>query len=245
LRNEIIKDDSHRQQGVLNVKFSIAWAALAAGTLQFCFTASLLAQGNGADGGTRAPIAPAAVRPSGTNVAVLDISLVFEHFPAFQEQMTKLKSEVDQFEGFLKEEQKKLVEMREKLGNFEPGSKQFKETEEEMARANTDLRLKMEQQRREFLEREARIYFDGYAEVYNVVSTLADRNDIRLVLRFSSDSMKADDRGSVLQSVNRPVIYQKNLNITNLVIKGLGGKPPAPKPLFEEVSKRPPKTSLK
>ena len=232
------------------MKFSIAWAALAAGTLQFCFTASLLAQGNsGAAGGTgaaRTPVAPVAPRPAGTNVAVLDISLVFEHFPGFQEQMTKLKGEVDQFEGFLKDEQKKLVEMRDKLSNYEAGSKQYKDTEEELARANTDLRLKMEQQRREFLEREARIYFDGYAEVYNVVSTLAERNDIKLVLRFSSDSMKADDRNSVLQSVNRPVIYQQNLNITNLVIKALGGTPPPPKPLFEEVSKRePPATGNK
>lgn len=238
------------------MKFSIAWAALAAGTLQLCFTASLLAQGNsGAAAGTGAakPVAPVAPRASGTNVAVLDISLVFEHFPAFQDQMTKLKAEVDQFEAFLKDEQGKLVKMRDKLGDYAAGSKEFKETEEEMARANTDLRLKMEQQRREFLEREARIYYDGYAEVYNVVTTLAERNDIKLVLRFSSDSMKADDRGSVLQSVNRPVIYQKNLNITSLVIKALGGTPPPPKPMFEEVSRRldkpaggaKPKTSLK
>lgn len=220
------------------MKFSIAWAALAAGTLQFCFAATLLAQGAGA-AGTRAPIAPVAPRPAGTNVAVLDISVVFEHFPAFQEQMTKLKAEVDQFEAFLKEEQSKLVKMRDKLADYAAGSKEYKETEEEMARANTDLRLKMEQQRREFLEREAHIYFDGYTQVYDVVSTLAERNDIRLVLRFSSDSMKADDRASVLNSVNRPVIYQKNLNITDLVIKALGGSPPPHKPLFEEVSRRP------
>lgn len=223
------------------MKFSIAWAALAAGTLQFCLTASLLAQGNaGAAGGAAAsrPVAPVAPRAAGTNVAVLDISLVFEHFPGFQEQMTKLKAEVDQFEAYLKDEQGKLVKMRDKLADYAAGSKEFKETEEEMARANTDLRLKMEQQRREFLEREARIYFDGYAEVYNVVQTLAERNDIKLVLRFSSESMKADDRGSVLQSVNRPVIYQKNLNITNLVIKALGGEAPPTKPMFEEVSRR-------
>jgi Skp family chaperone for outer membrane proteins len=227
---------------VLNVKFSIAWAALAAGTLQMCFAASLLAQATGGaaagTGASRAPVAPVTPRPSGTNVAVLDISLVFEHFPEFQNQMTELKTQVEQFEAFLKKEQSELLKERDKLQSYTPGSKEFKELEESLTHKNTDLRLKMEQQRREFLEREARIYFDGYSQVYNVVSTLAQRNEIKLVLRFSSDSMKADDRGSVLQSVNRPVIYQKNLNITNLVIEALGGKAPPPKPPFEEVSKR-------
>ena len=238
------------------MKFSIAWAALAAGTLQLCFTASLLAQGTGgpagAAGAARTPVAPVAPRAAGTNVAVLDISLVFEHYPEFQTQMTELKAQVDEFEAYLKKEQAELLKERDKLQNYAAGSKEFKELEEKMTHTNTALRLKMEQQRREFLEKEARIYFDGYSQVYNVVSTLAQRNDIKLVLRFSSDSMKADDRNSVLQSVNRPVIYQKNLNITNLVIDALGGSPPPPKPAFEEVSKkeRPatgarPKSSLK
>ena len=56
------------------------------------------------------------------------------------------------------------------------------------------------------------------------VSTLAERNDIKLVLRFNSEAMKADDRNSVLQGVNRAIVYQKNLNITNLVVKSLGGE---------------------
>jgi Skp family chaperone for outer membrane proteins len=208
---------------VLNVKFSFAWAAFAAGTLQFCLTASLLAQGSGG------PAVNVPVRPSGTNVAVLDISQVFENYPAFQTQMADLKTEVEKFEGFLKAEQTKLMQLREKLQQYTPGSPEFKKLEEEMARQNSDLQIKMGQQRREFLEKEARVYYDGYNEVYNVVSTLAMRNDIKLVLRFNSEAMKPDDRASVLQGVNRAVVYQKNLNITNLVITALGGTP-GPKP---------------
>lgn len=226
------------------MKFSIAWAAVAAGTLQFCLAASLLAQTPAGAGAGRTPVTPVAPRPSGTNVAVLDISLVFEHYPAFQTQMTELKTQVEQFEGFLKDEQKKLLELRDQLEGYTPGSPEFKKLEGEMARMNSELQIKMAQQRREFLEKEARIYFDGYSEVYGVVSTLAQRNDIRLVLRFSSESMKPDDRSSVLSGVNRPVIYQQNLNITSLVIKALGGNPPAPKPSFEttpETATRPPR----
>jgi Skp family chaperone for outer membrane proteins len=210
------------------VKFSIAWAAAAAGILQFSFVASLLAQGAGgapaASGAARGPITP--VRPSGTNVAVIDISLVFEHFPGFQKKMEELKAQVEEFEGQMKAEGGKMMKMKEQLDEYTRGSDKYKELEEEMARKNSDMQIQVAKQRREFLEQEARIYFEAYGQVYREVSTLAERNDIKLVLRFSSEQMKPDDRNSVLTGVNRPVVYQRNLNITNLVIASLGGTPP-------------------
>lgn len=211
------------------MKFSIAWAAAAAGILQFSFVASLLAQGAGGAGasGVARPITP--VRPSGTNVAVIDISLVFEYFPGFQKKMEDLKGQVETFEGQMKAESGQMLKMKEQLDDYTRGSEQFKQLEEQMARKNSEMQIKVAKQRREFLEAEARIYFDAYNEVFREVSTLAERNDIKLVLRFSSETMKPDDRNSVLTGVNRPVVYQRNLNITNLVITALGGTPPPAK----------------
>lgn len=213
--------------------FSLARAAVAAGSLQLVLATTLLAQapgaagagaGAGAGGAAAArPVAPVAARPSGTNVAVIDISLVFENFPGFQKQMAELKSQVEEFEGVLKAENGEMMKLREKMSEYSPGSDNYKSIEESMARKTSDLQIRMAKQRREFLEKEARIYFDGYNEVYNVVSTLADRNDIKLVLRFNSEAMKPDDRNSVLQGVNRAVVFQRNLNITNLVIRELNG----------------------
>jgi Skp family chaperone for outer membrane proteins len=216
---------SSTQQGVLIVKFSIAWAAVAAGFLPFCFAASLLAQGaGGAPSGAARSVAPVApVRPSGTNVAVIDISLVFENFPGFQKKMEELKGQVEAFEGEMKAEGAKMMKKKEQLDEYAKGSDNFKRLEEEMARTNSGMQIKVAKQRREFLEQEAKIYYEGYNEVLAAVSLLAERNDIKLVLRFSSEPMRADDRNSVLQSVNRPIVYQKNLNITNLVIQALGG----------------------
>jgi hypothetical protein len=129
------------------------------------------------------------------------------------------------------------MKMKEKLGEYAQGSENFKTLEEDMARKNSEMQIKVAKQRREFLEQEAQIYFDGYNEVYTTVSTLAERNDIKLVLRFTSDVMRPDDRASVLQGVNRPIVYQKNLNITNLVIVALGGTPP-PVKTIEQADRR-------
>ena len=113
--------------------------------------------------------------------------------------------------------------MRDELQQLNQGSTLFKQKEEEMAKFQSDLQVKMALQRKDFLEKEARIYFNSYNEVLRVEEALADRNDIKLVLRFNADIMKPEDRGSVLQGVNRMVVFQRNLNITQLVITELNG----------------------
>ena len=113
VRTNQIKDVP-RQQGVLIVKFSIAWAALAAGMFQIVVAAPLLAQVGGPAGTAGAAKSPVAPKSSGTNVAVVDISLVFEQYPEFQAQMKGLKGEVEQFEAGLRQENEQGFERRRK-----------------------------------------------------------------------------------------------------------------------------------
>ena len=61
------------------------------------------------------------------------------------------------------------------------------------------------------------------------VKTFAERNGINLVLRFNKlDDMKEEDRASVLQGVNRAVVFQQRLDITELILGKLNGGPVVP-----------------
>jgi Skp family chaperone for outer membrane proteins len=164
------------------------------------------------------PIAPVAPRPSGTNVAVLDVGMVFDKHPQFQAQMMGLKKQVEELDASMRNEQKRMLQMRDDLQSYAAGSPQYKAKEEEMARLQSDLNVQMALKRKDFVEKEARVYFETYNEVYEIVASVADRNGIGLVLRFNSEDMKAEDRGSVLNGVNRAVVFQRNLNITKMVI---------------------------
>ena len=195
---------------------------MAAGILQFsCTTAPLFGQlpgGAGTGAAARPSIAPVAARPAGTNVAVIDIGQVFDKHPQFQAQMQNLKKQVEELDAFLRGEQKRMITMRDDLQSYAAGSPQYKAKEEEMAHLQSDLQVKMALQRKDFVEKEARVYFDTYNEVYTIISEVADRNGIGLVLRFNSEEMKPEDRSSVLNGVNRAVVFQRNLNVTNMVV---------------------------
>jgi hypothetical protein len=85
------------------------------------------------------------------------------------------------------------------------------------------------------MEREAKVCYTAYNEVLQQVTEFANRNSIGLVLRFNSEEIDPDERGSVLQGVNRTVVYQRNLNITGPILERLNrGAAPA-----EEVGARP------
>jgi hypothetical protein len=57
------------------------------------------------------------------------------------------------------------------------------------------------------------------------VANFARQNNISLVLRFSSEPIEPDDRNSVLQGINRAVVYQNQLNITGHVLKEINSTP--------------------
>jgi Skp family chaperone for outer membrane proteins len=214
---------------VLSVRLSLCRAALAASFVFSALSASVLGQAIPGGPGVARPAVPAAApaaahtntAPVGTTVVVLDVAYVFKNFQRFNGQMNDIKKDIEAFEAFVKGEQQKFVTKREELQQFKPGSLEYKQKEEELARLQSDLQVQVGLKRKEFLEQEARVYYRSYREIEQVVAVFAQRNRIGLVLRFNGDEMKEDDRASVLQGVNRAVVYQYNLDITQHIVDEL------------------------
>jgi Skp family chaperone for outer membrane proteins len=206
------------------VRFSLLCGSLLAGPIALAvLTAPLAAQQGPPPVGAR-PAAPApatAPAPAGTSVAVIDVAYIFKNHVRFNGQMNDMKRDIEAFDASIRGEQQNFAKKRETLTQFSPTSDQYKKAEEELARIKSELDIKVAVKRREFLEQEAKVYYNIYREVEETVAVFAQRNGIRLVLRYSGDEMKAEDRASVLQGVNRPVVYQYGLDITTHVLNQL------------------------
>jgi Skp family chaperone for outer membrane proteins len=222
------------------VRLSLVCATLVAGPLSLCFMiAPAAAQAPpGIPGGARpagqvGPAGPAGPSfapsaapapsgaPSGTNVAVIDIAHIFKNHVRFNAQMNDMKRDIDAFDAAMRDESVKLQKKQEAMVAFNPSSNEFKKADEELAHLKSDFQIRVQAKKREFLEQEARVYYGVYREVEDAVASFAQRNRIGLVLRFTGDEMKPEDRASVLQGVNKPVVYQDRLDITQLVLNQL------------------------
>ena len=159
--------------------------------------------------------APAA----GTRVAVIDISYIFKNHPGFKQQMESMKAEVQAFEGLLRQRAEEINKLQGQLQGYKPNSAEYKQIETKILKIQADGQAEATMKKKDFLQRESKIYYTTYNEIVGEVRQFADRYGISMVVRFNMEPMDEDSRNSVLEGVNCAVVYQRNLNITEAILK--------------------------
>jgi Skp family chaperone for outer membrane proteins len=155
-------------------------------------------------------------------VAVVDISFVFKQYPKFTQDIEALKVAMTEADNQLKGVRDRLVAMEAQRDGLKPGTAEFKQLDEELARQKADFSIQQGTIRRDFLEREAKIYFSTYTHVSEVVSQVARQNNIGMVLRFNGDPIDPMQREDVMRAIMQPIVFQNNVDITPNVLAALG-----------------------
>lgn len=147
-------------------------------------------------------------------VAVVDISYIFKNHKRHQATIEAMKAEMTSTEAELKADSEKIRQMEEQRNTFNPGAPEYKQLDEELARNIAEFKLKMDRLRKDFMEREAKIYYQAYLEVSDAIKYYADRHDIGMVIRFNGDKPDSTRREDVLREINKTVVYQNRIDIT-------------------------------
>lgn len=168
--------------------------------------------------GIFSPVAQAQ-NPAGANapkhgVAVVDISYIYKKHDRFRSTMEQMKKEMESIEQELKADRDKIAKEEEQRNAYNVGTPEYKQLDEEVARQKAEFNLKMTRLRKEFLEREAKVYYQTYLEVSDAVSYYAKRHDIGLVIRFNGEPADPNRREEVLRQINKPVVFQNQVDIT-------------------------------
>jgi Skp family chaperone for outer membrane proteins len=163
-------------------------------------------------------------------VAVVDIGYIFKKHDRFRLTMEQMKKDMEAIEQELKADRDKVAETDQKRDAYNVGSLEYKQLDEEGARMKAEFNLKMTRLRKEVLEREAKVYYQTYLEVSDAVSYYAKRQDIGLVLRFNGEPTDSNRREEVLQAINRPVVFQNQVDITPDIISILNREQTATPP---------------
>ena len=157
---------------------------------------------------------PAGANASKYSVAVVDISYIFKKHERFKATMEQMKKEMETIEAELKADREKISLQEQERNKYNSGSAEFKKMDEDIARQMADFNLKMGKIRKEFLEREAKVYYQTYLEVVDAVKYYAKRQNIGLVLRFNGEPVDPNRRDDVLREINKPVVVQDQIDIT-------------------------------
>jgi len=203
-------------------------ATLVALTTLVCLSSGIAQEGARSPAAGAVPKA-AAAPPNGTNVAVIDIAFIFKNNNRFNAEMKALQAEATTIEAWMQGRDKELQAMKEGLKDLKQGTPDFQKREEKLASEGTQFQLDVRRRQQEMVQREAGLYYDAYMELEKIVALFAQRNRIGIVLKYNRDTMKRDDRRSVMEALARPVIYQSQLDISNMILSEINkGQPVVP-----------------
>ncbi len=155
---------------------------------------------------------------SGPTIVVVDVGRVFKEHIRFNTQIAAMKERVKAFDTVVQGKREQFQAKAQEAQNVGVGTEKYKQLEREVAQAMGDLRVDLSLKKKEFMEEEARLYYDIYAEVTRAISQFADSNGIHMVLRYNSERSDSKDRNRVLQEINNNVVFQRDLDITKHIV---------------------------
>lgn len=157
----------------------------------------------------------------GTRVAVIDVPYILKNYPPFKAEVEKIQKDIADFRRWVTEEQKTIRLEKERLGTFNVGSPEYKQTEERIAEMQLRMRLEGAKREKQFMEDEAKAYLNSYKRMESVVADFAFRNQIGLVLRFSREDIDPANNKSIMVGVNRLVVFQNRLDISEIILDAM------------------------
>jgi Skp family chaperone for outer membrane proteins len=180
------------------------------------------------------PAAPASTSASAspaTHVAVIDVGYIFKNHTRFKAAMEKMKDEVMAAENALKAERDRINVLMEQLKNFNVGTPEHRKLKAEVAKAQGDFNVNAQLQKKDFMDREAKVYLQVYNEIERAVSQFARDNKIAVVHRFDGEPVDDADRNRILGSITKPIVYfDPQVDITPDILRMLNAGAVAAQP---------------
>jgi Skp family chaperone for outer membrane proteins len=207
---------------VLSVKSQLA-SVVCVGLLAVV-EVSAFAQVPGQIPAAQAPAAQAHSAGPATAVAVIDVGYVFKNHARFKAAMDKMKDEVMAAENGLKSERDRINGLMEQIKGFNVGTPEYKKLEAEIAKAQGDFNVNAQLQKKDFMDREAKVYLQVYTEIEKAVEQFAREHRIAVVHRFDGEPVDNSDRNQILRGITKPIVYlEPGIDITPDVLKMLNG----------------------
>ncbi|MFM8284696.1 MAG: OmpH family outer membrane protein [Planctomycetaceae bacterium] len=183
-----------------------------------------------------APVQPQPSAGPATHVAVIDVGYIFKNHVRFKAAMDRMKDEVMAAENGLKAERDRINGLMEQIKGFNVGTPEYKKLEADIAKAQGDFNVNAQLQKKDFMEREAKVYLWVYNEIERAVNQFSRDNKIAVVHRFDGEPIDDTDRNRILGSITKPIVYyDPQIDITPDILRMLNGGAVAAQPAQQPV----------
>jgi Skp family chaperone for outer membrane proteins len=152
-------------------------------------------------------------------VALIDVSEVFKAHPSFTQELDNIRAKAESLRGNSVQLQQEFARKAEVLKTLDPKSQEFRDAEATLAKEAALLDNSQKDQIRQLMQAEAKLHFDVYQQVNQLIGTYCQEQGITLVLRFANDQLDESNPESIMQKVNSSIIFHEpSRDITQQII---------------------------
>lgn len=167
---------------------------------------------------TRSTTANPAGEPRASRIAVINMTQVVKSSKLFIQSREELKGHISSIESEAKELAAGIKELDERLSKLQQGTVAYDDVESVRDKKQTEFEEFRKAFQQRILQLESEIYVEVHRSVVEAVAKYADAEGIDLVIQYNPDQGDETKPEKIMESLKRPVIYQKNLDITDKVI---------------------------
>ncbi len=151
---------------------------------------------------------------------LLDVNAVFKAHLRFKAMMEDMQRDVEQAETEVKQEKEKIRQLGQTLESYHVGTPEYQQFDTELAKRQSDLAVKVQMRKKEFIQQEAKIYYGVYQEIMAAVEDFANQTGVALVMRYNRDPASVDKPDDVLREINKSVVWSpRGRDITDYIIQ--------------------------
>jgi Skp family chaperone for outer membrane proteins len=165
-----------------------------------------------------------AQQASAPPIVVLDMTKVFKSHPRYVAEMADLKAKVTAAETAAQKDKAAILARKEQLqrATLSATSPEYRQQEEEIMQLEMNLSKRVQMQKKELFLQEVTINFSIYQEIMAHVERYCTAYNISMVVRYNSEKLDKEHPESLLQLMNQPVVYQKGIDITQIIMNAIG-----------------------
>jgi Skp family chaperone for outer membrane proteins len=157
----------------------------------------------------------------GANIAVVNLSQVFKTSKSFLKMQDELKLKVKEEDEVAKRMTAELQRIAQKLKGAEKDPEERKEWELQLRKKQADFEEFRKEASRKLQKESSTVFIKMHRITAKVIAEYAQAQEIDFVVRAENEPSEEDDPQHLMMNMNRHVLYQNKLDITEEIIAAI------------------------
>lgn len=151
-------------------------------------------------------------------IAVIDVARVFKSYQRFRDQVGELREGSTTVDQEFAEKRESLQTMVFALKELVAGTPEHADLQQRITTDQAKLQADIERARARLVKKEADLYAKTYEHMQTVIGKYSREQGISVVIRSQTGSLDSDNPKQVLEGVNRFVVFEDRVDITDNII---------------------------